>query len=57
MSFRLVSKSVTLNDLERCNGRDFFFENFAVAAYITVRLMYAWFQKVRITHYSRPQPV
>ena len=21
MSFRLVSKSVTLNDLERCNGR------------------------------------
>jgi len=23
MSFRLVPKSVTLNDLERCNGRHF----------------------------------
>ena len=25
MSFRLVPKSVTLNDLERCNGRYFAF--------------------------------
>jgi len=33
MSFRLVPKSVTLNDLERCNGRYFaLFQRIRVAS-------------------------
>ena len=59
MSFRLVPRSVTLNDLERRNGRYFalFQRIFAYDVAVKQLLGLPWFQNLLLILYNHIKPI